>query len=108
MEGKRSKNSWTWEENKIFEMALIPSCMNETVNNKQFWEEIAAQLHGKTVNDVKHHFEMLLEDINNIDLGLVDLPDYRCSSKCCANGPAKPEEEAKGNAVFFLCKKLDR
>lgn len=103
MEGEGRNNLWTWEENKIFEMALIPNCIETMNSSKQFefWEEIAGQVHGKTVDDVKHHFELLLEDINNIDLGLVDLPDYRCSSKFCTNHLAQPEQ-GKGNRSIDL------
>ncbi|KAJ0963950.1 hypothetical protein J5N97_029072 [Dioscorea zingiberensis] len=68
----RNSSLWSWEEDKAFEKALVtaPAGLDG-------WERVAAEVPGKTIEDVKCHFKLLMEDIQNIESGLVPLPGYQ-------------------------------
>lgn len=76
-EDASSSSSWSWEQEKAFENAL--AIHFDDINDR--WEKIAQDLPGKTVEEIKHHYELLLEDINGIDSGKVPLPSYASSSE---------------------------
>ncbi|CAL9098500.1 unnamed protein product [Musa textilis] len=76
MEEVSCSSSWTREQEKAFENALAThpeDCSN-------WWEKIAANVPGKSIEDVKNHYELLLEDVNGIESGRVPLPCYPSSS----------------------------
>lgn len=64
--------TWTTEENKAFERALVD--VPEEAPDR--WWQIAAQIPGKAPEDIHLHYLLLLHDINLIDSGSVDLPQY--------------------------------
>uniref|UniRef100_A0A2P2P294 SANT domain-containing protein n=1 Tax=Rhizophora mucronata TaxID=61149 RepID=A0A2P2P294_RHIMU len=45
-------------------------------NTRDRWDNIARAVGGKTVEEVKRHYEMLLEDVKKIEAGQVPLPKY--------------------------------
>lgn len=64
--------SWTWDEDKAFENAIAVhwgTCAD-------WLEKVAAAVPGKTLEDVKNHYQILVDDIESIEAGLVPLPDY--------------------------------
>lgn len=66
------QESWTWHDEKLFEKAL---CLyDQDVADR--WDNIAAMVPGKDADTVKRHYEVLVEDVKNIDLGKVILPLY--------------------------------
>ncbi|KAL3514643.1 hypothetical protein ACH5RR_027360 [Cinchona calisaya] len=67
-----NSSTWTAKENKLFENAL-------TIYDKDTpdrFHNVAKAVGGKTVEQVKRHYDMLVEDINDIESGKVPLPDY--------------------------------
>ncbi|XP_074581359.1 transcription factor SRM1 isoform X1 [Curcuma longa] len=76
MEVESCGSSWTREQEKAFENALATH--PEDCSDR--WEKIAADVPGKTVEDVKDHYELLVEDVNSIESGRVPLPSYPSSS----------------------------
>ncbi|KAL5721332.1 hypothetical protein ACHQM5_004990 [Ranunculus cassubicifolius] len=66
---------WTWEEDKAFEKVLA-FCHE---GSDEIWEKFAEAVPGKSLEEIKHHYELLVEDINNIEAGIVPLPEYVCS-----------------------------
>ncbi|KAE8652106.1 hypothetical protein Csa_022050 [Cucumis sativus] len=40
------------------------------------WQKLARAVGGKTADEVKRHYEMLVEDVHNIETGKVPLPNY--------------------------------
>ncbi|KAG7029384.1 Protein RADIALIS-like 6, partial [Cucurbita argyrosperma subsp. argyrosperma] len=67
-----SSSSWSSKQNKVFENAL-------TVYDKDSpdrWQKLASSVGGKTAEEVKRHYEMLVEDVHNIETGRVPLPNY--------------------------------
>ncbi|KAG6406432.1 hypothetical protein SASPL_134034 [Salvia splendens] len=64
-------SSWTAKQNKQFEEALV---MYEKDTTHR-WHNIARAC-GKTVDEVRRHYEALEKDINNIETDRVPIPDY--------------------------------
>ncbi|KAK4587831.1 hypothetical protein RGQ29_019010 [Quercus rubra] len=65
---------WTPEQNKRIEKALA-LYDKETPDQ---WQNVAKAVGGnKTAEEVKRHYEILLEDLRHIESGLVPIPKYR-------------------------------
>ncbi|KAL4303190.1 hypothetical protein GQ457_10G019070 [Hibiscus cannabinus] len=65
-------SKWSRDQDKAFESALViyPE------DSPDRWEKIAAAVPGKTVEEIKEHYAILLEDIEQIESGCVPLPPY--------------------------------
>ncbi|MBA0852770.1 hypothetical protein Goshw_009621, partial [Gossypium schwendimanii] len=60
---------WSWEENKLFEVAL--AVVDEQQPDR--WEVIAAIVGGeKSAEDMQKHYVVLLEDLQYIGSGKLD------------------------------------
>ncbi|KAL8476716.1 hypothetical protein ACS0TY_029133 [Phlomoides rotata] len=70
MEKKISE--WTFEENKLFENALV----DIDLNSPTFLENVASRVPWKSMEDVKNHYEALFDDIKEIESCKFLLPDY--------------------------------
>ncbi|KAL8227730.1 hypothetical protein R6Q57_015314 [Mikania cordata] len=75
MGDKKLKDSvWSREQDIAFENSLI-SYPDE--DDEDRWEKIAAEVPGnKSIEEIKNHYELLLEDLDRIETGLVPLPEY--------------------------------
>ncbi|CDP01717.1 unnamed protein product [Coffea canephora] len=62
---------WAKEEDQAFENALAIYSYDSNL-----WEKIVAAVPGRTVEEIKIHYEVLVADVNAIELGLVPLPHY--------------------------------
>lgn len=71
-----SSISWTPAQNKLFEDAL--ALYDEDSPNR--WQNIAKMV-GKSVEEVKRHYEILMEDVERIEKGQVPIPPYGTNSK---------------------------
>lgn len=71
-----SSGSWTAKQNKDFEMALAVYD-KETPDR---WYNVAKAVGGKTADEVKKHYELLVEDVKHIESGRVPYPNYRTTS----------------------------
>ncbi|KAF8407414.1 hypothetical protein HHK36_006545 [Tetracentron sinense] len=74
---KGNSSLWSREQEKAFEIALAVHPEDSTDR----WEKIAADVPGKTLAEIKHHYELLVEDIDGIESGRVPLPCYASSSE---------------------------
>ncbi|KAG5091469.1 hypothetical protein AAZX31_18G124300 [Glycine max] len=70
-----SSSQWSKEQDKAFENAL--AIHPEDASDR--WEKIAADVPGKTLEEIKHHYELLVEDVSQIESGYVPLPSYNSS-----------------------------
>jgi len=68
--------NWTSQQNKLFEKAL--SIYDKDTPDR--WHNVASMVGGKTPQEVKKHYEILLEDLDCIEAGQVPLPNYKSSS----------------------------
>ncbi|CAF1788670.1 hypothetical protein Bca4012_046660 [Brassica carinata] len=66
-------SAWSREDDIAFERALA----NHTDESEEKWEKIAADVPGKSVEQIKEHYELLVEDVGRIESGCVPLPSYR-------------------------------
>lgn len=68
-----TSSQWSSKQNKQFEMALA-LYDKETPDR---WNNIARAVGGKSVEEVKRHYELLVHDLRHIESGRVPLPKYR-------------------------------
>lgn len=71
-----SSSIWSREQDKAFENALA----TYPEDSPDRWEKIASDVPGKTLKEVKHHYDLLLDDVSRIESGCVPLPCYNSSS----------------------------
>lgn len=71
-----SSSVWSREQDKQFEKALA----TYPEDSSDRWEKIAADVPGKSEEEVKHHYELLVDDVNQIESGFVQVPCYNSSS----------------------------
>ncbi|KAL8211145.1 hypothetical protein R6Q57_005582 [Mikania cordata] len=69
-----SNSSWTPQENKSFKRAL--AVYDRDTPDR--WKKIACAVGGKTIEEVKRHYQVLIEDLRRIELGNIPFPNYRC------------------------------
>ncbi|XP_059311297.1 protein RADIALIS-like 4 [Lycium barbarum] len=80
------RSSWTPQQNKLFERALAQF----DKDTPDRWQNVARAVGGgKSPDEVKRHYEILLEDLRRIESGHVPLPTYRNGA---TNGVAADEE----------------
>jgi len=72
--GEEGYGAWTREQEKAFENAI--ATMAEEADGDARWEKIAEAVEGKTADEVRQHYELLVEDVEGIDAGRVPLPTY--------------------------------
>lgn len=68
---RSSNSSWTPKQNKLFEKAL--ALYDKDTQDR--WQKVA-QIVGKSPEEVKRHYDILVEDVNSIMKGQVPYP-YR-------------------------------
>ncbi|KAH1192373.1 Transcription factor RADIALIS [Glycine soja] len=73
MSSSSSTSRWTVQENKAFERAL--AVYDKDTPNR--WCNIARAVGGKTPEEVRRHYDRLVEDIRRIESGQVPFPIYR-------------------------------
>ncbi|KAK4351971.1 hypothetical protein RND71_027489 [Anisodus tanguticus] len=67
-----TNSTWTHQQNKLFENAL--AIYDRDTPDR--WRNLAKAVGGKTEEEVKNHYEKLVEDISRIESGNVPLPNY--------------------------------
>lgn len=80
---------WSREQDKAFENAL--ATYPEDASDR--WEKIAADVPGKTLEEIKDHYELLVDDVNQIESGFIPLPSYSSASD---GSPSHAMEEGTG------------
>ncbi|KAL4577633.1 hypothetical protein LXL04_013743 [Taraxacum kok-saghyz] len=73
MYSSSSTSSWTPQQNKLFERAL--AVYDRDTPDR--WQKIARAVGGKSVEEVKRHYDVLIEDLRHIESGNVPFPNYR-------------------------------
>lgn len=68
-----SNSTWTAKQNKQFENAL--AIYDKDTPDR--WHNLAKAVTGKTVEEVKRHYELLVEDLDHIESGKIPLPNYK-------------------------------
>lgn len=81
--------AWSAYENKVFENGLV---LYEENDEPEKWRRIAEEIPGKSHEEVRKHYERLLEDVEMIESGFVPVPCYVGER---SGGERKEEEEEK-------------
>ncbi|KAH6761995.1 Duplicated homeodomain-like superfamily protein [Perilla frutescens var. hirtella] len=71
-ESRNTVVKWTAEENKRFENAL--ALFDKDTPDR--WHNVASMIPGKTVTDVIQQYRELVEDVSDIEAGLIPIPGY--------------------------------
>lgn len=64
--------NWTAEENKLFENALA----EVDPDNPAFIENVASRIPWKSIDEIKIHYQALVEDVEVIQSGVCPIPKY--------------------------------
>ncbi|KAJ3686803.1 hypothetical protein LUZ61_015967 [Rhynchospora tenuis] len=62
---RSSGSTWTAKQNKLFERAL--AVYDKDTPDR--WQNVARLVGGKTADEVKRHYEQLLDDLKQIESG---------------------------------------
>lgn len=93
---------WSWEENKLFELAL--AVVDEQHPDR--WEVVAAMVGGeKTAEDVHKHYVILLEDLQFIESGKLDhklAETQSCIQLDCTQSVCWTDDDNKYSQFFFF------
>ncbi|KAG5392639.1 hypothetical protein IGI04_022602, partial [Brassica rapa subsp. trilocularis] len=73
MASSSMSSSWTSKQNKMFERAL--AVYDKDTPDR--WQNVAKAVGSKSAEEVKRHYDILVEDIENIEQDLVPLPKYK-------------------------------
>lgn len=65
---------WSYEEEKAFENAIAMHWIEE--DSKEQWEKIASAVPSKSMEELKQHYQFLLDDVSAIEAGQIPLPNY--------------------------------
>ncbi|KAF5208266.1 Radialis-like [Thalictrum thalictroides] len=87
---RSSSSTWTPKQNKMFEKAL--ALYDKDTPDR--WHNVAKAVGGKTAEDVKRHYDLLIEDLKHIESGLVPFPKYR-STTGVSNSKGIGDEEQR-------------
>ncbi|GFP98419.1 protein radialis-like 5 [Phtheirospermum japonicum] len=69
----RGSGSWSSKQNKQFEEALAMF----DKDTPERWHNIARAVSGKSAEEVRRHYEVLVKDIMQIETDQVPIPNYR-------------------------------
>ncbi|KDP38516.1 hypothetical protein JCGZ_04441 [Jatropha curcas] len=81
-----SSSNWTPKQNKLFEKAL--AVYDKDTPDR--WHNVAKAVGGKSPEEVKRHYDRLVEDLMYIESGQAPLPNYRATG---SNGRGIGEEQ---------------
>ncbi|KAM5576135.1 protein RADIALIS-like 3 [Rosa sericea] len=65
LSSRSSSSSWTPKQNKQFEKAL--ALYDKDTPDR--WQKVARAVGGKSAEEVKRHYEILIEDVKHIESG---------------------------------------
>ncbi|XP_019074125.1 protein RADIALIS-like 3 isoform X2 [Vitis vinifera] len=73
MGSRMGSGLWTSKQNKLFEKAL--ALYDKDTPDR--WQNVAKAVGGKSAEEVKRHYEILIEDLKHIESGHVPIPNYK-------------------------------
>lgn len=68
-----SSTTWTPKQNKQFEKAL--ALYDKDTPDR--WQNVAKAVDGKSTEEVRKHYGILVQDVINIESGQIPLPNYK-------------------------------
>ncbi|OMO62355.1 hypothetical protein COLO4_33116 [Corchorus olitorius] len=92
-----SSLEWSREQDKAFENAL--ATYPEDASDR--WEKITADVPGKTLEEIKKHYELLEDDVSRIESGCVPLPSYNSDGSAGHAGDEGTGKKGSGNLGHY-------
>lgn len=77
---------WSREEEKSFENAIAMHWIEDC--KEQQWEKIGSMVPTKSIQQLQQHYQLLVEDVNAIEAGLIPLPNYLGDDQAAAAAAA--------------------
>ena len=74
MPSSNGSNIWRFEEEKAFENAIAMHWIEE--DSEEQWEKIASAVPSKSLEELKQHYKVLVDDVSAIEAGNIQLPNY--------------------------------
>lgn len=97
-QGKNSTMSvWSREEDKAFENAIATHWVEDS---KEQWDEIATMVPNKTIEEIKQHYRILVEDVRAIEAGQIAIPNYVSDDKESNGASCSGASEKRSNCGF--------
>lgn len=88
--------TWTRQEDKSFENAIAMHCDN--------WDKVASLVTTRTLEELKHHYQLLVDDVAAIEAGHVPLPCY--NGEEASSSSSLMMKDGFGNGVSGAEKRL--
>ncbi|KAI4319193.1 hypothetical protein MLD38_032823 [Melastoma candidum] len=82
-------SEWSREEDKAFEDAIA---LHWVEDSKEVWDKISSLLPTRSPQEIKRHYQVLVDDVTAIEAGHVELPDY------ASDDPASPSPKKRGGS----------
>ncbi|XP_031482675.1 protein RADIALIS-like 4 [Nymphaea colorata] len=99
-----SSSSWTQKQNKSFERAL--AVLDKDTPDR--WKNVAAMVGGKTPEEVKRHYDLLMDDLRRIESGQWPGPSYRSSSATNSSSRSRNSGSTDDDHRLLMHLKLQR
>lgn len=78
-----SASVWNKEEDKAFENAIAMHWIDE--ESEEQWEKIAELVPSKSMEELKQHYQMLVDDVSAIEAGHTPLPNYAAAEEATSS-----------------------
>jgi hypothetical protein len=86
---------WSYEEEKSFENAIAMHWNEkEEENSNEQWEKIASCVPNKSMEEVKQHYQLLVDDVSAIEAGHVSFPNYANELETTTNSSNKDSSKS--------------
>ncbi|CAL9204048.1 unnamed protein product [Musa hybrid cultivar] len=79
-------SAWTPKQNKVFEMALV----EYDKDTPDRWHKVARAVGGKSEQEVKQHYQLLVEDLLRIETGQMPRANYHSAGNRAQHYPTTP------------------
>ncbi|KAL5126813.1 Protein RADIALIS-like 6 [Glycine soja] len=99
---KENSSSWTRMQNKQFESAL--ALYDQDTPDR--WQNIAKVVGDKSAEEVKRHYEILLEDLSHIESGRVPIPSYKSTDNNEERSMLSEQYDLFDSVLFSIFKSI--
>ncbi|XP_047340104.1 transcription factor DIVARICATA-like [Impatiens glandulifera] len=90
----RLTSSWNKEENKAFEQALA-KYSEDRGDSAGRWANIAAKIPGRSMVEIKRHYDILIDDVRRIEAGFIPPPNYELSINEEEDNEPRPKHDRR-------------
>ncbi|CAH9082617.1 unnamed protein product [Cuscuta europaea] len=94
---------WSREEEKAFENAIA---IHWVEDSKEHWDTFASIVPSRTVEELKRHYQLLVEDVSDIEAGRVPLPTYYAQQESATSNTAAAKDPRARSATLTSSDRL--